>query len=233
MKIVFAGPSIFGAEIDTTGIDLRGPALQGDLTQAVSDGATVIGLIDGAFSSVAAVWHKEILFALSQGVRVYGASSMGALRAAECATFGMIPVGKIARAYLDGELDDDAAVALTMGPAEWGWQAVTEPLVDVWATLDHLRSLGEVDVDQHTRLLSAAAALHFTVRTPDAIITRAFPLIENQSLLEAYDRCHVSQKQMDAVELINLIRAIEPPTSHPSWRFEASPMWRSFLATDA
>ena len=42
----------------------------------------VVGVIDGAFLSGPAVWHREIIWALSQGVQVLGAASMGALRAA-------------------------------------------------------------------------------------------------------------------------------------------------------
>ena len=60
---------------------------------AVRRGVRVIGLVDGVFERVPAVWHKEILFALSEGVHVYGAASMGALRAAELDTFGMRGVG--------------------------------------------------------------------------------------------------------------------------------------------
>ncbi len=229
MKVVFAGPSIYGTELDTTGISLRGPAVQGDITQAVTTGATAIGLIDGAFASVAAVWHKEILFALSEGVEVYGAASMGALRAAECAAFGMIAVGKIAQAYLSGELDDDAAVALTMGPAEWGWQPFSEPLVDAIATLEHLHSLGELDEDQHAKLMATAKGLHFTTRTPDAIIAGGFSGDDAVRLLLAYERHHISQKQLDAIELIGKLQRYHqarPPQS--TWHFEASPMWRSF-----
>ena len=40
-------------------------------------------IIDGVFQSEPAVRHKEILWALSLGVPVVGAASMGALRAAE------------------------------------------------------------------------------------------------------------------------------------------------------
>ena len=47
------------------------------MAKAVIEGATVIGLIDGFFENVASVWHKEILFALSEGVQVFGAASMG------------------------------------------------------------------------------------------------------------------------------------------------------------
>ena len=40
-------------------------------------------IIDGSFQSQPAVRHKEILWALSRGIPVIGAASMGALRAAE------------------------------------------------------------------------------------------------------------------------------------------------------
>ena len=55
---------------------------------------------------------------------------MGALRAAECAAYGMEPVGEMARAYASGRLDDDAAVALVHAPPEFGSQPMSEPLVD-------------------------------------------------------------------------------------------------------
>ena len=45
MKIVFAGPSLFGAEIDRNGLVFRGPARQGDIARAALQGANAIGLI--------------------------------------------------------------------------------------------------------------------------------------------------------------------------------------------
>ena len=82
MRVIFAGPSLYGVPYDAPGIEVRPPAAQGDLLRAVIDGAGVIGLIDGAFEATAAVWHKEILHALGEGVAVVGGASMGALRAA-------------------------------------------------------------------------------------------------------------------------------------------------------
>ena len=69
---------------------------------AVSAGATVIGIVDGYFEYVAPVWHKEILYALSSGCTVLGAASMGALRACECAAFGMRGIGRIFEDYREG-----------------------------------------------------------------------------------------------------------------------------------
>ena len=88
MKVVFVGPS-FPDIGKLSDVEIRPPACQGDVMRAVRDGATAIGLIDGQFEFVAPVWHKELLFALSQNIGVFGAASMGALRAAECAAFGM------------------------------------------------------------------------------------------------------------------------------------------------
>lgn len=71
-----------------------------------------ICLIDGEFRQALAVQHKEIVFALLQGVLCIGAASMGALRAAELHRYGMIGIGRIFAMYRDGE-EDDSLVAMT------------------------------------------------------------------------------------------------------------------------
>ena len=110
------------------------PARQGDIYRAVRHYAPrAIGLIDGAFAEVRAVWHREILWALSQGVHVFGAASMGALRAVELAPFGMRGVGAVYQAYQTGvwpgfdELfeDDDEVAVLQLRPS---WAAVRCPM---------------------------------------------------------------------------------------------------------
>ena len=151
------------------GIDLRRPAQQGDVEAAVSDGAVAIGLVDGHYQQVGAVWHKEILLALSMGVRVFGAASMGALRAAECAAFGMIPVGGIANGYCSGELFDDADVAVTNGPLELGYPPLTEPMVTVAATLTDLAARDLLGPEESRSILAAAQSIYFADRTIEAM----------------------------------------------------------------
>ena len=106
MKVLFAGPSLHGADWSadraggsrqaSTGAD---PQRRATSPAPCVEGATVIGLIDGLYEDRAAPWHKEILFALENGAQVFGAASMGALRAAECADFGMIGVGAVFERY--------------------------------------------------------------------------------------------------------------------------------------
>ena len=83
----------------------------------------IIGIIDGYFEVTPTVWHKEILWAMAQGIHVYGAASIGALRAAELDAFGMNGIGRIYEAFRDGILKDDDEVAVLHGPEELGYPA--------------------------------------------------------------------------------------------------------------
>ena len=128
--IVFAGPSLPPADRDSfPDVEFRAPVGQGDVWRAIEDGPSAIGIIDGYFEGVPSVWHKEILLALSKGIPVAGAASMGALRAAELDTYGMTGIGAIYEAYRDGVYEDDDEVAVLHGPAETGHVAVTVPTV--------------------------------------------------------------------------------------------------------
>src|SRR6185503_7571185 len=66
------------------------PAKRGDIYRASKLEPRIILLIDGAFEAQASVLHNEILWALSKGITVCGAASIGALRAAELAPYGMV-----------------------------------------------------------------------------------------------------------------------------------------------
>jgi hypothetical protein len=101
--VVFLGPSL---DVETAkGIldaEYKPPAARGDIFMAVKEGARIIGLIDGVFFQACAIAHREILYALENGVKVIGASSMGALRASELDLYGMEGVGTIYTQYKNG-----------------------------------------------------------------------------------------------------------------------------------
>jgi hypothetical protein len=226
MKVLFAGPSLYGLQYDAGDVVVRGPAQMGDVERAVADGATAVGIIDGHYQQVGAVWHKEVLLALSQGIAVYGAASMGALRAAECEPFGMVPVGSIARRYCSGELYDDADVALTNGPAELGFPPLTEPMVDLEATIACLSARHLISPTAAAAITASARGMFFADRTIDAIFER---LMHPGSvrLRKLYLAHHVSQKARDALELLSLLKSLQTtaaPTK-PKWSFANSPFW--------
>ena len=133
--IVFAGPTLPAAAIGERlpAAELRPPVALGDVLRLAlaRRRPARIAIIDGYFERMAAVWHKEILFALERGIEVWGASSMGALRAAELAPFGMIGVGAVFEAFAHGALTADDEVAVAHLPAEHGYRPVSDALVNL------------------------------------------------------------------------------------------------------
>ena len=170
MKIVFAGPSLPDATLYAGAIAVRGPAVLGDVARAVIDGATAVGIIDGYFENTASVWHKEILYALSRGVQVAGAASMGALRAAECAAYGMVGIGAVYARYASGEIVDDDAVGQVHGPEELGYVPLSDPLVNIEATLDAVSRGGGITDTEHAALVDTARATFFKDRTYASVL---------------------------------------------------------------
>lgn len=234
MKLIFVGPSLYGAEVQAPpSLTMRPPAAKGDVVKAVEQGADVIGLIDGYFETTAAVWHKEILHALASGVRVFGAASIGALRAAECATFGMIGIGAIYQAYAAGRLEDDAEVALLHAPQELGYAPLSEPLVNVRATLDRLREMDVIAEEQLQVLVEAAASIFYKERTWRKIIeSAALSPGERLQIGDMARRYRVDQKMLDAVALLKALDLEKgaPRQELPDWEFSHTSYFRA-LAT--
>ena len=172
--VVFAGPTIAHERVRQTLDDVivLPPAEQGDLHRAAMGRPEAIALIDGCFERVPAVWHKEVLHALALGVPVFGASSMGALRAAELHAFGMIGVGRVFALFADGTLEDDDEVAVLHAPGQLGFRQVSEAMVDIRATLARARDDGLLEAPLADRLSRAAKALPYPDRSVAAAINR-------------------------------------------------------------
>lgn len=207
MKILFAGPSLHGStQPIPTSVATCGPARQGDIVDAVKSGADVIGLVDGRFEDGPSVWHKEILFALAQGVTVMGAASMGALRAAECESYGMIGVGRIFERYRDGVLVDDADVALVHAPRELGYLPISLSVVDVCETLTALCDRDLLSRQECERLNLAARGIFFKDRTWCRVVEASgLEPDRAKETLAALRAGAVNLKRQDAEELVILL----------------------------
>ncbi|MDH4438968.1 MAG: TfuA-like protein [Rhizobium sp.] len=223
--VVFAGPSIFGLDQAGLDLDFRPPASSGDLLAAVREGAATIGLIDGLYGDCAAVWHKEILHALSKGVRVLGAASMGALRAAECVSFGMVGVGRIFEAYRDGERFSDADVAVTHAPAELGYRPLSVALVDAQATLASVSDM--FHADEIAVLLDAARSVHFSQRTWRSVVLSAGLGADHLHVLKSNA---ISVKRQDAEQLLNVLAMGDlTPQAPGTWNFQNTIFFQELL----
>lgn len=228
--IVFAGPSLCGADgSQGIGIELRPPVRQGDVYLATLEGPTAIGIIDGYFDGMPSVWHKEILWAMSQGIAVLGASSMGALRAAELDTFGMIGIGSIYADYRDGSLEDDDEVALTHGPAELGFAPLSVAMVNVRATLRAASGEGILSTDEAELLIDRAKIIFFKDRSWDSILLGSE--LANcrpgycADLLSWIASNEVDQKNSDARLLLDVLVAGQFEKPDADFHFEQTDLW--------
>ena len=206
--IVFLGPSLdLNAAGKILSADYRPPARRGDLLRAAEEGAAIICLIDGVFHQESAVAHREILAAVKKGVTVVGASSMGALRAAEMDTLGMVGIGEVYRMYKEGELISDDEVALVFDP-ETGY-SLSEPLVNIRFTLQQAVADEIITAAEHAALLAAARSLFYPQRTYPAIITAAGDTVDaaTRDRFRAWVQDHaVDRKRLDAIAALEYIR---------------------------
>lgn len=223
--VVFRGPSLRQEDIAPYGgFEFRPPVRQGELYAAARARPKAIGIIDGYFDGQPAVLHKEILWAMTRGIAVFGASSMGALRAAELHSFGMRGVGRIFEAYRDGELTDDDEVALIHGPPETGYVLLSEPMVNIRATLDKAVAEQVIDETAAARLSAAAKARFYQLRSwPELLSDIGNP--HKAEKLSAWLRTgKVDRKREDGLDLLKQMDAFmrggaswEPPRFHFEW----------------
>ncbi|GAA1762914.1 TfuA-like protein [Luedemannella helvata] len=162
---VFVGPSLDAAIVEhlLPGAVVRPPVAHGDLLALPAVRGDRVFLIDGLFMQAAPVRHREILALLQRGVAVAGASSMGALRAAELWRFGMRGVGEIFRLYAEGVIDGDDEVAMAYA-AEEGYRALSEPLVNIRIALRDAGAAGVLTPDEESALVDLARRLPFRLR---------------------------------------------------------------------
>jgi hypothetical protein len=168
---------------------------------------------------------------MSQGVHVFGAASMGALRAAELAPFGMEGVGEVFAAFRDGILTDDDEVTVVHGPAASGYRVLSEAMVNFRFTLEAAVTAGVVGEETRRELLRLAKSTFYPRRSWPALLQQAEGRVPGAALaaLAAWlPGGRVDQKRADARALLLHIaerRAADPSPKAVSFRFQHTDAW--------
>lgn len=209
--VVFVGPALPAEEARRLApCTVLPPARQGDVWRALSLRPKAIALVDGVFEARPSVWHHELLAALDAGVAVFGGGGMGALRAAELASHGMVGVGRIFGWYRDGVLVDDAEVALLHADAEHGWKPLTVPLVNVRHVAARARAARVLGRNEAKALVAAAAEFFYRERTWPRVMAAVRPEWSEETR-EAWDEWFAQGvedlKRLDAVACIQAAAA--------------------------
>jgi len=204
--IIFAGPTLPPRlRPDDPALIWRPPVRQGELYRAARERPAIIGVVDGYFEVTPTVWHKEILWAMAEGIHVFGAASIGALRAAELDGFGMRGIGRVYEAFRDGALEDDDEIAVLHGPEELGYPGVTEAMVDIRATVTAAVSDGVITAERASALIAAAKGLFYKERTYAAVL-RHLPERERAAFADWLPQGRVDRKRLDAEAMVAAIR---------------------------
>jgi hypothetical protein len=208
---IFLGPTLpvadARAELDAVYLP---PVSAGDMFRLWQRRPKAVGIVDGYFEHVPAVWHKEIMWIMAQGVHVFGSAGLGALRAAELDSFGMRGVGRVYQAVKDGTLDRDDEVAVAWEEGPDGYRALSDAMVSIRATLE-AASGARIISDATSELLAAAGAgLFYRMRNWPALLDTGKAVGADPAELTALSRWlpggRVDRQADDAAAMLRQMR---------------------------
>lgn len=210
--VIFTGNSISHGDAKKILVaDYQPPVRRSQLEKFVQQGYKVIGIIDGIFFDRAAVGHREIISALNAGVKIVGGASMGALRASELDTQGMIGVGKVYEWYRDGVIESDDEVAVSTNPDTF--EPISVPLVNIRETLKAALAAGIISEKDHENLLELAINTYYPDRSYLGLTKEGAKkvLISEEKRKELLDFCinsEIDVKRQDAVLVLETIKKL-------------------------
>lgn len=228
---VFSGPTVPAARVREALPDAvtHPPVRHGDLMRLGAGPDDTVLIIDGLWHQSAPVRHKEILALLADGVAVVGAASMGALRAAELAPYGMVGIGRIFEDFRSGALDADDEVAVLHTD---DGRPLSEALVNLRAALTRAAADGQLETTEATRLANLARSLPYTRRSWAALgrLAAGEGLKTAFNRADAWRRVHpCDAKREDAERALALVAAGLPPAPGTAGGWAGEPWQTSFV----
>ena len=161
---LFAGPSL-GTPPSGTAFETLGPVKRGDVALLNRDHppGTII-VADGVFQTYPAVGHRELLDAIRAGWRIWGVSSMGAIRAYEMRAFGMLGYGQVYEEFFRhyDYTDDEVALLHEENPP---YRPFSEPLINIRLFLRRLVAEHTISCVHADEIVLRLQRLYFGDRT--------------------------------------------------------------------
>ncbi len=213
--VIFLGPSLSREKArKILDADYRLPAKKGDILQLILKEVDIVGLVDGYFLQDYPPTPIEVYnLVRKRNVKVFGSSSLGALRAVELGKYGMIGIGKIFRLFRDGILESDDEVAVTFTDYT---NYKSEALIDIRYNLFLAQKYKIIDNMTRRSILRISKQTYFPYRTYEDILDKCkskYPEINSQleSFREYILNNKKSLKERDAVRLLKHIKNIYEP----------------------
>lgn len=182
------------------------PIKRGDLSHDIKENPDIIAIIDGVFHQNSAVGHREILSVMKKGVKVYGSSSMGALRASELDVLGMEGIGYCYNEYASGNVtsDDDVAVMLDSETLE----SLSVPLISMNYVFTNAVAENIITKEEKDELIKITKETYYPKRNYAQTLSQSSLDADKKGKL--IDFIHTSKdiKKEDAKELLNHIKSV-------------------------
>ncbi|MFB5600547.1 MAG: TfuA-like protein [Nitrososphaeraceae archaeon] len=212
--LVFLGPSLSLEKAKAIiQAEFVPPAKKGDFINLTmsSDKRTII-LIDGVFLQDYPPTPIEVFQVIRKpNFQVYGASSLGALRAVELEKFGMKGYGRVFELYKKNIINADDEVAVTFDNE---YNLLSEAMIDIRYNL--FLALKNEIIDKETKLILTRVAkkIYFPLRNYDNITNNSIKFYPHkreyiQSFQEFILRHRTSIKEIDAINLLKKIAVTE------------------------
>ena len=142
---------------------------------------------------------------MNSGVKVYGASSMGALRASELDTLGMIGAGYVYTQYATGEVDSDDDVAVMLDNETL--EPLSEPLINMRYVFSNAVCENILTEDEKDELLGIAKKTFYPKRSYAQTLRESNLDNDKKTDLINFIRTSPDIKKEDAKELLKLIKS--------------------------
>jgi hypothetical protein len=163
-------------------------------------------IIDGVLEPDSILSLCEIRRALQRGVKVKGASSLGALRAYEARSDGMDGSGWVYQEYVAGRIDGTDEISVAYDPLSH--RPLTIPLVNVRFCLDTLVSRGVVSASEAQNAMSALKSLPTEDRNRRAVLQRLVHVFGRDRLRAVFRGAapiYSNIKRHDACEILQTL----------------------------
>lgn len=182
------------------------PIKRGDLSHDIKENPDIIAIIDGVFHQNSAVGHREILSVMKKGVKVYGSSSMGALRASELDVLGMEGIGYCYNEYASGNVtsDDDVAVMLDSETLE----AISVPLISMNYVFTNAVAENIITKEEKDELIKITKETYYPKRNYAQTLSQSSLDADKKGKLIDFIRTSKDIKKEDAKELLNHIKSV-------------------------
>jgi TfuA protein len=223
--IIFLGPSLSHEKARKIfQADFRGPAKKGDLLRASGDidDSTIVCLVDALFLQDYPPSPIEVYqLMLNKNIKLYGAASLGALRAVELEKFGMIGMGKIFELYKKGKLTADDEIAVTFVEGEH--QLQSEAMIDIRFNLFLAHRMGIINEITKKTIAKVAKNIYFPYRNYTDILDQTekqYPAISKdlKSFRTYIIKNRQSLKERDTIKLINYVKHLLTESNHNEFR---------------